>query len=43
LPLDINLTSVIQVDGYEIGRVVDKYRDTIQSLTGYKNYYRKSL
>lgn len=43
LPLDINLTSVIQVDGNEIGRVVDKYRDTIQSLTGYKNYYRKSL
>ena len=43
LPLDINLTSVIQVDGYEIGRVVDKYRDTIQSLTGYKNYYRKSI
>lgn len=43
LPLDINLTSIIQVDGNEIGRVVDKYRDTIQSLTGYKNYYRKSL
>lgn len=43
LPLDINLTSTIQVDGHEIGRVVDKYRDTIQSLTGYKNYYRKSL
>ena len=42
-PNEIILTSIVQIDGNEIGRAVDKYRDTVQSLTGYYNYHRKSL
>ncbi len=40
---DILLTSIVQIDGNEVGRAVDKYRDKVQSLTGLQNYSRKQL
>ena len=40
---DILLTSIVQIDGNEVGRAVDRYRDNVQSLTGLKNYSRKQL
>lgn len=40
---DILLTSIVQIDGNEVGRAVDKYRDRVQSLTGLQNYSKKQL
>lgn len=40
LPTDINITSIVQVDGNEIGRAVDKYRSTINKYSNNNNYYR---
>ena len=42
-PNEILLTSVVEIDGNEVGRAVDRYRDNVQSLTGLKNYSRKQL
>jgi len=42
-PNEILLTSIVQIDGNEVGRAVDRYRDNVQSLTGLKNYSRKQL
>jgi len=41
-PGEIKFTSVVTLDGKEIGRAVDSYRDNVASLTGMQNYYKRS-